>query len=167
VRDVYFKLAAEGCLNAHVHDGLWWEFGDPRGYLEGSMQVIALPAERRVRLGDFDVVRPVGAATAALGAGADLTAPGIELAGLLAIGMGVMIGDGAVLEDTIVMPEAWIGPGSSLRRCIVGPGTEIPMQFEAEDALIVTDPDPEAELSAGVSRVKGLLVRRFAAAVSQ
>jgi len=167
VRDVYFKLAAEGRLNAHVHDGFWWEFGDPRGYLEGSMQVIALPAERRVRLGDFDVVRPVGAATAALGAGADLTAPGIELAGLLAIGMGVMIGDGAVLEDTIVMPEAWIGPGSSLRRCIVGPGTEIPMQFEAEDALIVTDPDPEAELSAGVSRVKGLLVRRFAAAVSQ
>jgi NDP-sugar pyrophosphorylase family protein len=167
VRGVYFGLAAERRLNAYVHDGFWWEFGDPREYLEGSMRVIALPAERRVHLGDFDVVRPIGSATAALGAGADLTAPGIELAGTLAIGMGVMVGEGAKLEDTVVMPEAWIGPGSSLGRCIVGPATEIPMHFQADGALIVTDPDPEAALSPGVERVAGLLVRRFAAAAAR
>jgi len=164
VRGVYFGLAAEGRLNAYVHDGFWWEFGDPREYLEGSMRVIALPAERRIRLGDFDVVRPIGSALAAIGAGADLTAAGIELVGTLAIGMGVMVGERARLEDTVVMPEAWIGPGSSLSRCIVGPGTEIPMHFEAEGALIVTDPDPEAALAPGVERTAGLLVRRFAAA---
>ena len=164
VRDVYFALAEEGRLNAYLHDGFWWEFGDPRGYLEGSMRVIALPSERRVRLGDFDVVRPVGTAHAAIGPGVDLTAAGIELSGTLAIGMGAMVGEGATLEDTIVMPEAWIGPGSSLRRCIVGPGTEIPMRFDAEEALIVTDPDPAADLTPGVDRVAGLLVRRFGAA---
>ena len=161
VRDVYFGLAADGRLNAYVHDGFWCEFGDPRGYLEGSMRVIALPADQRVRLGDFDVVHPAGEAIAALGAGVDLSAPGIELAGTLAIGMGVMVGEGVTLEDTVVMPEAWVGPGSSLRRCIVGSGTEIPAGFEAADALLATDVDRDAALTPGIERVAGILVRRF------
>ena len=166
VRDVYVGLCADGLLNAYVHDGFWWEFGDPRGYLEGSMHVIALPAEQRVRLGEFDVVREAGDAIAALGAGADLTAPGIKLSGTLAIGMGVMVGEGSTLVDTVVMPEAWVGPGSTLHRCIVGPATEIPVGFEAADALVATDTDPEAALNDDIERVGGLLVRRFSRAVA-
>jgi glucose-1-phosphate adenylyltransferase len=166
VRDVYFGLCANGLLNAHVHEGFWWEFGNPREYLEGSMRVIALPAEQRMRLGEFDVVRPAGRSLAAIGAGADLTATGIKLAGTLAIGMGVMVGEGATIEDSVVMPEAWVGPGSMLFRCIVGSGTEIPVGFEASDALLATDIDPDAALSAGVERVAGLLVRRFTAAAA-
>jgi NDP-sugar pyrophosphorylase family protein len=161
VRDVYFALAEEGRLNAYVHDGFWWEFGDPRSYLEGSLRVIALPAEQRVRLGDFDVVRRVTGATAALGAGVDLTAPGITLGGRLAIGMGVMVGEGVSLEDVVVMPEAWVGPGSTLHRCIVASGTEIPRAFEAADSMLATDTDRDAPLPDGVERVAGLLVRRF------
>jgi NDP-sugar pyrophosphorylase family protein len=166
VRDVYFGLCADGLLNAHVHDGFWWEFGDPRGYLEGSMRVIALPADQRVRLGEFDVVRDVGGAVVALGPGADITAAGITLVGTLAIGMGVMVGEGAVLEDTVVMPEAWVGPESRLRRCIVAPGTEIPLGFDATEALLATDVDPEVALPPGVERVAGLLVRRFSVAAA-
>ena len=161
VRDVYFRLAADGRLNAHVHDGFWWEFGSPREYLEGSMRLVALPAEKRMRLGDFDVVRPVGGAVAAVGAGADLSAPGIQLAGTLAIGMGVMVGEGATLEDTVVMPEAWVGPGSTLRRCIVAPGTEIPLGFNASDALLATDVDRDAAPTRGNERVSGVIVRHF------
>jgi NDP-sugar pyrophosphorylase family protein len=166
VRDVYFGLAADGRLNAYVHDGFWWEFGDPREYLEGSMRLVGLPAERRVRLGDFDLVRDAGFALAAIGPGADLDAPGIELIGTLAIGMGVMVGERAILEDTVVMPEAWIGPGSTLRRCIVGSGTEIPAGFDASDALLATDDDPKAALARGIERVAGLLVRRFSGAAA-
>ena len=166
VRDVYFGLAAAGRLNAYVHDGFWWEFGDPLAYLEGSIRLIELPAERRARLGDFDVVRSFGGAMASIGPGVDLSAARIELTGTVAIGMGVMVGERAALADTVVMPEAWIGPGSKLRRCIVGPGTEIPVEFQASDALVVTDPDPAAELTRGVTRIAGLLVRRFAAAAA-
>jgi NDP-sugar pyrophosphorylase family protein len=161
VRDVYFGLAADGRLNAHVHDGFWWEFGNPREYLEGSMRLVALPAEKRLRVGDFDGVRSAGDAVAAIGAGADLSAPGIRLSGTLAIGMGVMVGEGATLEDTVVMPEAWVGPESTLRRCIVGPGTEIPLGFQASDALLATDVDRDAALTRGIERVAGILVRRF------
>jgi mannose-1-phosphate guanylyltransferase/phosphomannomutase len=164
VRDVHFGLAEQGRLNAYVHDGFWWEFGDPRGYLEGSMRLVALPAERRMQLGDFDAVRPTGRALAAIGAGAEVGGRGISLTGTLAIGMGVSVGEGAMLEDTVVMPEAWIGPGSSLRRCIVGPGTEIPAGFNASDSLIATDVDPHAKLAAGTGRIGGVLVRRFTAA---
>ena len=166
VRDVYFDLAAKGHLNAYVHDGFWWEFGDPAAYLEGSRRVVALPAERRVHLGDFDVVRSLGRAVAAIGAGADIGALGIQFVGKLAIGMGVMVGHGARLEDTVVMPEAWIGPGSSLQSCIVGSGTEVPVNFSAENALVVTDTDAKAPLSPGVERVDGLLVRQFSKAVA-
>ncbi len=166
VRDVYFGLAADGRLNAHVHDGFWWEFGSPRDYLEGSMRLVALPAEKRMHLGDFDVVRPVGGAVAAIGAGADLSAPGIQLEGTLAIGMGVMVGEGATLEDTVVMPEAWVGPRSTLRRCIVGPGTEIPLGFNASDALLATDIDSDAGTAPGIERVSGLLLRRFSSSAA-
>jgi NDP-sugar pyrophosphorylase family protein len=166
VRDVYFGLAADRRLNAHVHDGFWWEFGEPREYLEGSIRLVTLPAERRARLGDFDLVRSIGGAVAAFGPGADVSAAGIELGGSLAIGLGVRVGERATLIDSVVMPEAWIGPGSSLRRCIVGPGTEVPGGFEAEDSLLATDVDPEAALPRDVTRVAGLLVRRFPVAAA-
>jgi len=159
-------LAAEGRLNAHVHDGFWWEFGEPREYLEGSIRLIELAAERRTRLGDFDLVRSMGDATVALGAGADLHAGGIDVSGRIAIGLGVMVGEGAVLRDSVIMPEAWVGPGSKLLRCIVGPGTEIPVGFEASHAIVVTDPDPQAPLPSGTARVDGLLVRRFETATA-
>jgi NDP-sugar pyrophosphorylase family protein len=167
VRDVYVQLAAEGRLNAHVHDGFWWEFGEPREYLEGSMRLIDLSADRRSRLGDFDLVRSVGDALVAVGAGADLHTGGIALTGRVAIGLGVMVGEGAVVEDSVIMPEAWVGPGSTLRRCIVGPGTEIPVGFEAAHAIVVTDPEPDSALPAGTERIASLLVRRFEGAASR
>src|SRR4029434_5434733 len=72
VRDVYFALAAAGRLNSYVHEGSWWEFGTPDEYLEGSLGLIASPAEQRARLGDFDLVRPMDRAIVAIGPGADL-----------------------------------------------------------------------------------------------
>jgi mannose-1-phosphate guanylyltransferase len=161
VRDVYVRLAAEGRLNGHVHDGFWWEFGSPREYLEGSMRLVGLTAEKRLGLGDFDTVRPAGGAIAAVGAGADLSAPGIQLSGTLAIGLGVRVGARATLEDTVVMPGAWVGPGSILRRCIVAPGTEIPMEFSASDAMLAADVDRDAAPAHGIEQVSGLLMRRF------
>ena len=155
VRDVYFGLAAEGRLNAHVHDGFWWEFGSPREYLEGSMRLVGLPSEKRLGLGDFDAVRPVGGAIASVGAGADCSAPGIQLAGTLAIGMGVMIGEGPPWRTRSSCRSAWIRPRSNLRRCIVAPGTEIPLEFSASDALLAADVDRDSAPERGIEQVSG------------
>lgn len=162
VRHVYRRLAEEGRLHAVAHDGFWWEFGTPREYLEGSLRLLGLPAEVRRPILETDPVRTFGSASVAVGPGADLHA-GVEFHGRAAIGFACMIAEGCRLEDTVVLPETWLGPGCRFRRCIVGPATEIPASFEADGAMVCADPDPRAELPPGTIRSQGLLIRSFEA----
>lgn len=164
VSDLYVRLARERRLNAFLHDGLWWEFGTPREYLEGSLAIVALETADRMRLGEFDPVRPLGGARAAEGPGVDISTSGLALSGRLVIGLGARLGEGARLEDTVVMPGAWVGPGAALRRVIVGPGAEVPAGFHVEEALVAADGPPLSPLPAGVERTGPLLVRRFGGA---
>ena len=159
VKDVYFGLAAEGRLHAFVHDGFWWEFGAPREYLEGSMQLLELPTDARVHLGEFDPVRKIKGSVAAVGAGVDLRACGIAIEGRAVLGFGTRVDRDARIEDSVVMPEAWIGPGARLRRAIIGPGAEIPAGTVVEDAMAATDVRPGAPLPPGTERHDRLLVR--------
>ena len=161
VRDLYVELAKEGGIAAYVHEGFWWEFGTPEQYLEGSKTLMELPTEARHEIGDFDPVRLIGGVPAAVGPGVVLSGDGIEVSGFVVAGLGVHVAEDARLEETIVMPEAWIGPGCSLRRCIVGPGTEVPAGFSAGESLLASDLDPTAPPPAGCERVGGLLVRSF------
>jgi NDP-sugar pyrophosphorylase family protein len=162
VKDVYFGLAAERRLNAYVHDGHWWEFGTPREYLEGSLALIALPTETRVQIGDFDPVREIDGAAVAVGPGADLRARGLRLAGGVVLGFGARVEAGASIEDSVVMPEAWIGPGARLRRAVVGPGAEIPAGQLLEETVAAADLEPGRTLAPGLTRVDRLVTRRFA-----
>ena len=167
VRDLYVELAREGQIGAYVHDGFWWEFGTPEQYLEGSKTLMELPTEARLEIGDFDPVRMVGDVPAAVGAGVVLHGDGIEVAGFVVAGLGVHVDEDVRLEETIVMPEAWIGPGSRLKRCIVGPGTELPAGFTAEDALIASDLDSSGPAPAGCVRGNGLLMRMYRGAAAR
>lgn len=164
VSDLYVRLARERRLNAFVHDGLWWEFGTPREYLEGSLAIVDLETADRMRLGEFDPVRPLGEARVAEGPGVEISAPGLALSGRLVIGLGARLGEGARLEDTVIMPGAWVGPGATLRRTIVGPETEVPAGFHVDEALVAADGDPSAPLPNGVERAGPLLIRRFGGA---
>lgn len=161
VRDLYRKLATDRQLASHVHGGFWWEFGAPLDYLEGSLALLGLDDEERTRIAETDLVERIGDAIVAVGCGADFHG-GVELRGRIALGFASLVAEGTRLQDTVVMPEAWIGPGVSLRRTIVAPGTEVPAGFRAEDALICSDADPQGELPPDTERVNGLLVRQFA-----
>ena len=161
VRDLYVELAAEGQIGAYVHEGFWWEFGTPDQYLEGSRTLMELPTETRLEIGDFDPVRMIVGVPAAVGPGVVLHGDGIEVSGFVVAGLGVHVAEEVRLEETIVMPEAWIGPGCRLRRCIVGPGTEIPAGFSAAESLLASDLDRSGPAPAGCERIGGLLVRRF------
>lgn len=163
VRDLYVDLAREQGIAAFIHRGFWWEFGTPDQYLEGSRTLVEMPTDHRIEIGDFDPVRPVGNVPAAVGPGVVLHGDGIRIAGFVVAGLGVHVAEDVRLEETIVMPEAWIGPASALRRCIVGPGTELPAGFNAEDSLIATDGDPSGPPPPECERRQGLLVRRFRA----
>jgi NDP-sugar pyrophosphorylase family protein len=156
VTDVYLELIAERKLGAFVHDGFWWEFGDPGNYLEGSLHLLDLPPEKIASIAMTDPVRDLDEARVAVGEGADFHS-GVSLVGRVAIGMAAMIGEGSTVEDSVVMPEAWVSPGSSIRRTIVGPGTELPIGCELQDVMICVDPDPEGDPPPGATREDGLL----------
>jgi mannose-1-phosphate guanylyltransferase/phosphomannomutase len=161
VRDLYVELAKEKEIAAYIHRGFWWEFGTPDQYLEGSRTLVEMPTEERLEIGDFDPVRPVGDVPASVGAGVVLHGDGIQVEGFVVAGLGVHVAEDVRLAETIVMPEAWIGPRSSLRRCIVGPGTEVPAGFTAEEAVIASDLEPSTPPPDGSERTRGLLVRSF------
>jgi NDP-sugar pyrophosphorylase family protein len=160
VRDLYRDLVLEGEVASYVHRGFWWEFGTPLDYLEGSLELLKMDPNQRLRVATTDPTEPIGEAIVALGTGADFHA-GVELRGGVALGFASLVAEGSRIEDSVIMPEAWIGPGSKLRRAIVGPGTEIPADFRGEDVLICSDPDPGASLPAETERLGGLLVRRL------
>ena len=84
------------------------------------------------------------------------------IAGAVALGLAAHVEAGARIVDSVILSEAWIGPGARLERVLVGPGTEIPAGFELTEALICNDPGDDAPLPPQVERHSGLLVRRFA-----
>lgn len=161
IRDSYVHLAAEGRLGGWVHDGFWWEFGTPRDYLDGSLTLIGRTPEERRSLGDGDPVQAIGEALAAVGTSVDLHAGGIELRGRLVLGLATRIGEGAHLQDSVIMPEAWVGPGARLQRTVVGMGTEIPAGIDLCGVLVCQDPGADIPLPPDVDRRNGLLVREL------
>ncbi len=160
VRDVYRGLAAEGKLGSVDHSGAWFDFGTPKDYLDGSLGLLDLAPDLRAAMLETDPVRNLGQATVALGPGADFH-HGVEIRGRAAIGFAARVGEGSRIDDSLILEEAWIGPGCRLRRAIVGPGTELPAGFELEDAVVCGDALPAAELPSHTERRDGLLVRRL------
>ena len=158
VRDLYRGLAAEGRLGSWLHDGFWWEFGTPTLYLEGTYRLLGLDPEQRHRVALHDPVSERGDCTLALGTGAQVHHDSI-LRGRLALGFASHVSERVRLEDSVVMPEAWLGPGCRLTRTIVGPSVELPAGFVAEDVMICQDPGGEVDVPAVVRRIDGLLVR--------
>lgn len=116
IRDVHVGLLAQRRLGAWVHRGFWWEFGEPRAFLEGCLRLFDMTPDERARVGLGGRVR--------------------LLDGRVIVEPSALVADEAQLTDSVVMPGARIGPGARLARVVVGPGTSVPADCEASDALI-------------------------------
>lgn len=161
VRDVYWKMAAEGTLGSYVHEGFWWEFGSPKLYLDGSMALIDAPIEvRRAVSSEQDSVRELDEGIAAVGPGVQFHNEA-RLHGRAALGYASCVSEEAQLEDSVIMPEAWIGPGCKVERSIIGVGVELPAGFESKGELICIDPGLGCDLPGFTRSVHGLLVSAF------
>ncbi len=158
VRDVYRGIAQEGRIGSFEHPGQWIDFGSPIDFLDGSLSLLDLPPETRTRMLENDPIRTVGRATVAVGPGADFH-NGVEIRGRAAIGLAACVGEGSRIEDSLILEEAWVGPGCRLRRVIVGPGTELPADFQLEEAIVCGDSGTRDGLPAGTERRDGLLIR--------
>lgn len=158
VRDVYLPLMNEGAVGAYLHDGFWWEFGDPSKYLAGSLRLLDLDDDARERIGAFDPVSRAAGATVALGTGAEIPDAAVLL-GRVALGMASHVADGCIIEDSVILPEAWIGPASSVRRSIVAAGAELPAGAEFDSVMVCPAGADDEPLPPGIEKKHGLLVR--------
>jgi NDP-sugar pyrophosphorylase family protein len=162
VRDVYRGMCRDGRIASYIHHGFFWEFGSLDSYLDGSLALLGCTSDRlREIAGNHDVVRRIDGAVAAVGPGAEIEG-GARLLGRTALGYASHVSAGAAIEDSVVMPEAWIGPDCRLRRCIVGHGVELSAGFVAHDLAISADPGDGTVLPSDVERLGGLLVRSLA-----
>jgi len=164
VNDVYCPLASQGRLGSYVHQGFWWEFGSPDQYLEGCLRLLAQPKDKLNRINtEHDPIRRLSDAVAAVGPGAGFDT-GVKVTGHAAIGYGSFVSEHTHIEDSVVMPEAWIGPRCRIKRSIIAQGVELPAGCQTEEELICTDPDASAELPPSTRREAGMLVHSFATA---
>lgn len=157
VADVYRGLVAERKLGSYVHDGFWWEFGTPENYLDGSLRLFDLPLERRLAVTIHDTIREINGGLAAMGAGAVLQ-EGVRVEGRVAVGLAGLVGKSSEIKDSVIMPGAWIGPGSRLERVVVGPGVEIPADSDFRSVLICGKASSGCESGPDVRREGDLLV---------
>jgi len=154
---VYRELAAEGRIAAYMHDGFWWEFGSPSLYLAGSLRMFDLDLEQRLRVADHDTIEELGGARVACGAGVEID-EGARLCGRAALGFSSRVGEGCFIEDSVIMPESWIGPNCRIRRSIIAQGLEVPAGFEAENELVCADIGVGDDLPPATRRSAGYLI---------
>ncbi len=161
VRDVYIPLIAEGRLGSFVHRGFWWEFGSPELYLDGCLRLLGrTAASLNLISADHDTIRRLDQACAAVGPGAGFH-ESVRFSGRAALGYSSYVSEGARIEDSIVMPEAWIGPKCDLKRSVIGQGVELPAGFACRDVMVCQDPDPTLVLPPSTRREGGMLLRSF------
>lgn len=136
-RGLFPRLLDDGYrLNGHVGEGYWMDIGTVDKYLQVHLDI----------LGGRTPFRPAGTARrgAFLGAGASLSreasiegggkvvlgagsraGPYARFSGSVCVGAGCRIGQGAVLENCVILDRTRVGEGARLDRCVVGPRCRI------------------------------------------
>jgi mannose-1-phosphate guanylyltransferase len=136
-REIFPYLQAEGRLRAYVSSSYWRDIGTPRSYLAASHDVLSGAVGARE---DFDYlhVEP----SIVLGKGVKVLPPvsvaadcvlkcGATVGGRSSLGRGCRIGEGAVVEGSILFDGAEVEPGAVVRGSIIGPRARV-----GEEAIV-------------------------------
>jgi mannose-1-phosphate guanylyltransferase len=131
-REVWPQLVGQG-LFGYAADAYWLDIGTPERYLQATFdilegQVVTAVTDRlgpgylsvgeRVQL-DGRIVPP-----ALVDRGCTI-ASGAHVGSLVVLGEGVSVGEGSIVERSVVLNGAEIGAGCVLRDCIVAAGVRI------------------------------------------
>jgi mannose-1-phosphate guanylyltransferase len=131
-REVFPRLVGNG-LYGHVAAGYWMDIGTPERYLQATYDILEGTVRTEVagRLGETYVCVEEGSHGAAHIVPAALIESGCTIAGDARVGgravleHGVSVGEGTVIEGSVVLRGASIGAHCTLRGCIVGPDARI------------------------------------------
>jgi mannose-1-phosphate guanylyltransferase/phosphomannomutase len=162
--DVFPKLLQRGApVYGWVSDRYWEDVGTHESYLKAQADVLA----RRVAvdIAGFEVSPGVWLGEgAAVDPDAILTGPvvvgeyakieaGAHLREYSVIGANVVVKEGAFIHRAVVHNNVFIGPGATLRGCVVGKNTDVMRRARIEETAVIGDEcviEPEAYISAGV-----------------
>jgi mannose-1-phosphate guanylyltransferase / phosphomannomutase len=162
--DIFPRLLEKGApLYGWVADGYWEDVGTHESYLKAQADVLAGRVDASID--GFEMSPGVWVAEGAeVDPDAVLTGPlaigdyakieaGAQLREFSVVGSNVVVKEGAFLHRAVVHNNVYIGPGTTLRGCVVGRNTDVMRSVRIEESAVVGDEcviEPEAYLSAGV-----------------
>src|SRR5437588_1124618 len=149
-QDLFPLLLEKGLpLYGFVADGAWTDVGNVEAYMQVHRDVL----DRKVHL-DLEAFELTGGLWLAQGAEIDpeaqLEGPlfvgpnskvegGVELRSHSVIGANVVIKSGAFLHRAVVLDNAYIGPHTSLRGCVIGKNTDVKHGARIGEGAVVGD----------------------------
>jgi len=139
-REVFPVLASEGTLHGYVFNDLWIDIGKPNDYIQANRLMLDQIASNRPQIGK----------NATIHNGSRVISPSIigenaTIADEACIGPYAVVGDdvtvrkGAKIENSVVLPSAWIDNFTSIRNAIIGEGAIIGQWVKIESQVIVGD----------------------------
>lgn len=145
-REVWPELVGEGLHGCPARGAYWLDIGTPHRYLQGTWDILEGHVETAVseRLDP----RRQSIARGAITDGAHITGPviveagarigrGARIVGPTVIGRDVVIGPGAVVERSVVLEGAEIGPSAHVRHAIVAPRVRIGARTTLDDRVVL------------------------------
>jgi mannose-1-phosphate guanylyltransferase len=137
-REIFPELQAMGRLRAHVSSSYWRDIGTPRSYLAACHDVLSgavgapregfeyCEVDRSVGKGkNVKLLPPVSVA-----AGCEVESRA-TIGGRSALGRGCRVGEGAVVEGSILLEGAEVEAGAVVRGSIIGKGARV-----GQDAIV-------------------------------
>jgi mannose-1-phosphate guanylyltransferase len=136
-REIFPELQAAGRLRAHVSSSYWRDIGTPRSYLAASHDVLSgavgagegfeyLEVDPSTRIGkNVRLLPPV-----AIASGCEIER-GATIGGRASLGRDCRVGEGAVVEGSILLDGAEVEPGAVVRGSIIGPRARV-----GQDAIV-------------------------------
>jgi mannose-1-phosphate guanylyltransferase/phosphomannomutase len=162
--DIFPRLLERGApLYGYVADGYWEDVGTHESYLKAQGDVLS--GRVQTEMDGFELSPGVWVSEGAeVDPDAVLTGPlcigdyakieaGAQLREFTVIGSNVVVKEGAFLHRAVVHNNVYVGPGSTLRGCVIGKNTDVMASVRIEENAVVGDEcviEPEAYLSAGV-----------------
>ena len=162
--DVFPALLADGRpVFGYIADGYWEDVGTHESYVQAQADV--LQGRVAVEIDGFEVSPGVWVAEGAdVSPQASLHGPlyigdyakveaGAVLREFTVLGSNVIVKTGAFLHRAVVGDNAFIGPQTNLRACVIGKRTDIMRAARVEEGVVIGDEcviEEEAILAAGV-----------------
>ena len=143
-REIFPQLVGAG-LYAYPQEGYWLDIGTPATYLQATFDIlertVATTVGERLGTSYLEVAEDVEAEgriiPPALAGGGCRVAAGARVGSQAVLGHGVKIGVDTIVESAVVLNGAEVGPGCTLRYCIIGPGARVGANTHVEGGVVL------------------------------